>query len=456
MPVGGNVNAYGASPFPRAILGYAASTANDVSEPAFAHLARVVETWPADAVLSGEDYAERLELLRARIRAAYALDAGIEIAFAPSGTDLEFFVLALAIARNRKPVCNILLGRDEIGSGCAAAASGRYFADSTAISATVAKDTGIPGLERTELVDIAVRDASGNPRSPGEVTADIDRECIEARASGRHALVHVVHGSKTGLVLPDLAGIDFLRGRHGQAMTVVVDACQARISNDAIAAYLTRDAIVLLTGSKFIGGPPFSGFALVPGKLSPVVGLPAGLGTVLRRAELPTCWKLSEAFSTDANPGLLLRLEAAIFELERFGMVDVDRRDHIAAAFAVALRALALRLGGSLVTPSLDSTDLHLATLATLDLSALAGTPDFVTAQLWHKVLAARGIRLGQPVKCVRRADGGWGATLRVSLSMPLIVSLAKLDPVDLKLHLAVDMERIADVLEAAQRRIAS
>jgi len=455
VPTGGNVNVYGASPFPRAILGYAASTANDISEPAFAHLAGLVETWPEGAALSGEHYAAQLERLRARIRAAYALEEDIEIAFAPSGTDLELFALGLTKARNRKPVYNILLGRDEIGSGCAAAAAGRYFSDSTAISPKVAKDTCIPGLGHTEVVEVAVRDFLGTPRPSAEVAGEIDRACVEARAAGRHALVHVVHGSKTGLVLPDIAGVDFLRGRHGQSMTLVVDACQARISDEAIAAYLARGAIVLLTGSKFIGGPPFSGIALVPARLAPAATLPEGLSSVLRRAELPGRWTLSSAFEAGANPGLLLRLEAAVFELERFGRVDPARRDAIVAAFGVCVRALARRLGVTLVTPSLEGAELHLATLATLDLSSLVGAPDFATAQLWGKVLAARGMRLGQPVRCARRADGAWAGTLRLSLSMPLIASLAELDPGGPERRFASDMDRIADVLEAAQRRIA-
>ena len=455
MPAGGNVNLYGASPFPRAVLGYAASTANDISAPAFAHLADLVEVWPAGEALSGAYYREQLESLRGRIGAALALKAGTEIAFAPSGTDLEFIALALAKSRSRKSVCNILLGSDEIGSGCTAAAGGRYFADATALNPAVAKGACLSGLEHTEVVEVAVRDFAGLPRTSGEITGEIDRLCGDAVAADRHALVHVVHGSKTGLVLPDLGDIDFLRDRYGRALTLVVDACQARLSNAAIADYLKRDAIVLLTGSKFIGGPPFSGFALVPGSLSPAASLPLGLGTVFRRAELPVSWPLSDAFVSGANPGLLLRLEAAVFELERFRRVAPEHCARVVSSFGDAVRGLAQRLGVALVKPSLDSAELHLGTLATLDLSALAGAPNFATAQLWGKVLASRGIRLGQPVKCVRRADGGWAGTLRLSLSMPLIVELAELDRPDLARRFASDMDRIAEVLEAAQRRIA-
>src|SRR6185295_16258916 len=96
------------------------------------------------------------------------------------------------------------------------------------------------------------------------ISARMDEAIKGAEAGGRHALVHVVHGSKTGLILPSLADIDRLSESHGESIGFVVDACQARITSPAIADYLERGAIVFVTGSKFMGGPPFSGFALVP------------------------------------------------------------------------------------------------------------------------------------------------------------------------------------------------
>ena len=89
-----------------------------------------------------------------------------------------------------------------------------------------------------------------------------------ALADGQHPLVHVVHGSKTGLVLPHLDDIDALTERFGDGLSYVVDACQARITSAAIADYLARGIIVFLTGSKFMGGPPFSGFVLFPAEIA--------------------------------------------------------------------------------------------------------------------------------------------------------------------------------------------
>lgn len=449
---GGNTNRYGASPFPRETLGYAASTANDISIAAFDHLRGLVGGWPGGSLLDARAYADSLEAMRARLRRAFGLDAGVGIIFAPSGTDLELVALALAACATGRPVTNVLLGADEVGSGCPLAASGRYFAQETALGQVCAGHP-VDGLGGTELVNLPVRREDGSALDPATVTASIDREARRARGGGRHAIAHVVHGSKTGLVLPDLAGVDRLRGRHGADLTLVVDACQARITPGTVRALLARDAIVLLTGSKFMGGPPFSGFALIPAPLAPRRPLARGLATLFRRAEWPLDWPAADHLPDCANPGLLLRLEAALFELERFQALPGEARDRVVAGFGRAAHCVSARLGAPLVG-AVGPGALPETTLATLDLSTLPSRPDLATAQRWCRVLAARGMRLGQPVRWKRLAGGAWAGNLRISLSMPMISAMAGMDASALTERFDRDMARIASVLEAAQRPV--
>ena len=76
----------------------------------------------------------------------------------------------------------------------------------------------------------------------------------------------------------------------------------------------------------------------------------------------------------------------------------------------------------------------------------------FDAAQAAHKAMAMDGIRLGQPVKCVR-VDGGWGGTMRVGLSMPQIAGWNALSGEALAAQLVADMARIAVGLSAAAQR---
>jgi hypothetical protein len=126
------------------------------------------------------------------------------------------------------------------------------------------------------------------------------------------------------------------------------------------------------------------------------------------------------------------------------------------AAFEHALQAhLLAPLGLARVMPGCaDEGDspIEMRTLATLDLSSLPGLESFDAAQAAHKTLALDGIRLGQPVKCVRVAQG-WGGTMRVGLAMPQIARWNRLSDDALAAGLATDMTRIAEGLAAAAQR---
>jgi hypothetical protein len=273
---------------------------------------------------------------------------------------------------------------------------------------------------------------------------------------GRRALVHIVHGSKTGLILPELREIDRLLAEHGDQVSLVVDACQARITSEALHAYLDRGAIVFLTGSKFMGGPPFSGFALVPPQAAARAGpLPKGLASVFRRAEWPEGWPGCEQLAEQDNRGLWLRLEASIFELERFQALSLGQVERIVEVFQQALAAqLVAPFGLNLVEPFAPGHDgeagahpIEMRTLATIDISRLPEARTFNDAQRLHKSLALSGLRLGQPVRSVRTPEGEWGGTIRIGPSMPQFVAWTRLDDGELGRTLNEAMAEIADAL---------
>ncbi|MEA3037965.1 MAG: hypothetical protein QOE79_478 [Sphingomonadales bacterium] len=456
---GTGLNKYHSAPRPSAVLAYASSTANDISAAAQAHVDGVVAELGGE--LDGAGYQAPLEGLRARLRRAYALPDQVDIVFAPSGTDLEYVCLAAVAGRGAAGTHNVLLGADEVGTGCIYSAFGRYFAATTALGIATGAGTPVPGFGDTkvELVDVPVRDPAGQVHPSAEIAARMDAAIAGAAAAGRHVLVHVVHGSKTGLILPSREDIDALASRHGAAATFVVDACQARIAAPAIAEYLERGAIVFVTGSKFMGGPPFSGFAFLPaGFRARAEPLTEGLATIFRRAEWPPGWRGADRLEHGANLGLLLRLEASLFELERFQRLGVDEVTRIILAFHQAVRdEIVDRTPARRVAPyppgekeTAETHPIEMRTLSTLDLTGFAaGGASFEDATRWHQAMLAYGVRLGQPVKCVRLPDGRWGATLRIGLSMPQVVEREGLDDETLARSLSADMARVRQALES-------
>jgi hypothetical protein len=451
------LNRYFSAPRPRDVLAFASSTANDISPAAYEVAERVLgEVGPAP---SDEVYRGRLEALRGRIRAAYGLGDEVAVVFAPSGTDLEYVALACVKGRGAAGTNAILLGADEVGSGCIQSAHGLYFANETALDAAVTPGDPVPGLggATVDLIDIPVRDGEGRVRPSDEISARMQGSIEAAAAAGRHSLVHIVHGSKTGLILPALGDVERLAA--GGA-TLVVDACQARITSAAVKDYLDRGAIVFVTGSKFMGGPPFSGFALVPPELAQrAPALPEGFATIFRRAEWPAGWPGADRLPEGANVGLLMRLEASIFELERFQILRAETVERVILAFHAAIRAeIVEKTAARRVAPyppghveDADTHPIEMRTLSTLDLSALKpGGASFEDAQAWHKAMALAGVRVGQPVKCVRLGDSGWGATLRIGLSMPQVVAAAALSAEAMEKGFAADMAAVREALLAA------
>src|SRR3546814_4866480 len=104
--------------------------------------------------------------------------------------------------------------------------------------------------------------------------------------------------------------------------TTLFRSCQLRIAPQAVRRYLALGCVVLLTGSKFAGGPPFSGFALVPDRLrTRARSLPEGFRRFANRAEWPTGWPGADQLQATGNFVLLLRVDAALLEMACFSLI---------------------------------------------------------------------------------------------------------------------------------------
>jgi hypothetical protein len=447
-------NLYHATVLPADALAYGSSTISSLSEHGFNAL---LDHWRdrLGRPMAAEAYAEALAMLRQRLADHFDL-IDTAIVFAASGTDLEY--VGLAAAYDGRPVTAVLLGRDEVGSGCVHSAAGRFFADETAIGAGVVARTPIdPAFADTELVDVAVRDAAGRPRASAAVAAELALHIERAAAQGRRAVVHVVHGSKSGLTLPAIADVERLAATHGDAALFVVDACQLRMAPGAVRRYLALGCVVLMTGSKFVGGPPFSGIALVPGAVRDQARpLPGGYRRLAARAEWPADWPGADGLIASGNFGLLLRLQAAMIEMERFAALPGEQIAHVIARFSHHVLRLVKRLELAEV-PGAGTSCLATETLRTLDLSARWPGCDFGAARAMHGLIARQSrqwlgheIRLGQPVRTHQMSDGRPAGTLRLALSMPLIADLAALPVPALDARLDRDMALVGAAISAA------
>jgi len=338
------LNNYGCCPRPRPwAVTFSSSTASSISDYAYQRVEQVRGELIA-AAGAGELRAvcdRRVEDVKARLAGLLGLRGlGAELILSGSGTDAELYALYLATRDPDRELVSIVVAPDETGSGVVAAAGGRHFSETTPRGAKVAVGEAIAGFDcdRVSTRTVPVRNADGELLPPADVDAAVERLAAVAAAQGRRILLHVVDAAKTGLGAPSLACAIRLAERYGQDIDVVVDACQMRLELDDLEAYLRRGWMILMTGSKFFTGPPFSGALIVPREIAARAAElpqpPAGLADYCSRADWPRGWaRQRAAMGSWANIGLLLRWEAALWEMQAFFSVPPADRDRTLETF---------------------------------------------------------------------------------------------------------------------------
>jgi hypothetical protein len=291
--------------------------------------------------------------LRQRLLRLYGTP-GSEAILVPSGTEGELAVLAVATAVLGGPITNIVVAPGETGSGVLMAAGGTNFQNSSSLGSDVHKGELLAGLEEVDIKveTVAIRDDDGRPRMPDEIDADVVSVAEAALGDGRSVVVHVLDTSKTGLGgLTRGAAERIAKAAAGRAL-VVVDACQLRCDSDQLRRDLDRGSAVLITGSKFAGGPPFCGALLLPQSLSEEfrgksLDLP-GLAGLSALQDWPSSLRstIADSLEHSANLGLGLRWAAALDAIEAYEAIDPDLRDAIAERFRLEVGARITRAVG--------------------------------------------------------------------------------------------------------------
>ncbi len=329
------LNGYGCRAFPRPeAFTFASSTATSISDRGYA-AADAARTALVAAVIDREGaFDERIESMRWRLLALLGLTgSGTEVAFSPSGTDAQLQALFLTETLLDGPLTSIVVAADETGSGTKFALTGRHFSTLTALGHSAAKGEALCGMVgRFARVDVAVCGENGKPRTLQEIDAAVIAAVESAVGSGRKVLLQTMDRSKLWRRLPSQACLAEIEARFPHHVQVVVDACQMRLSPERIRTYLSRGEMVLLTGSKFFTGPPFSGALLVPASLSARLEgnlqLPSGFADYFNASDWPRRFFSIRSQSPDGfNTGAWLRWEAALAEMEAYAAVPQSYRD---------------------------------------------------------------------------------------------------------------------------------
>ena len=366
------LNKYGCSTVPRPnAVTFSSCTASSTSEIAYrsAELARAALI---EATLRSGSYRDAcgafMDHTRQDVGDVLGIEVcdGAELVLAASGTDCELFALYAALAGHARDLLSIVIGPDEIGSGSLPAASGCHFDAVAPLTRTVDIGKPVEGLPvgRVRIETLPLRDEEGEVIPLAELDARVTQLARAAVAQGASALVHVVDGSKTGLRAPSLACVRSLQRELGDRVIVLIDAAQTRRRLAMLMECVADGAMVMISGSKFFTGSPFSGALIVPARygaaLENVEDVPKGFGAYISRLEVPARWSgLRGALPETPNLGLLLRWRTAIAEMHAFQQVPEHLKNAWYADFREAVIQGCNAYGLALVEAPVGERALH-------------------------------------------------------------------------------------------------
>lgn len=470
------VNAYGCAPSPEPeIWNFASSTASTISQAADDRAALAREELVHKSLFDEVEIAfdRRCEDLRDELRGHFQLSPRVDVVFSPSGTDSQLHALFVAHAVLGAPPVTIVVGADQTGSGTAHTARGHHFSTMTASGVAVRRDAAIAGLAGDSIA-VPLLDATSGLAMRMDADAEIMRAIENSLAQGRRVLLQIMDSSKLGWRAPSAACLDEIARRWPRRVQVVVDACQARLGRRRLRSYLDRGYMVLITGSKFFGGPAFSGALLVPKGLSQsfdrIEGIAPGFFDYVGRCDWPMNWTmLRSRFERRPNFGQWLRWEAALAEIGNYYVVPGAFRAKALAEIAAGIDSM-IALSPSLrAVPAAfgktDADDVEFAQrtifpftlwrsgrpVSIADTSAVhralaRDMNDDIIGSAADRQVAAQRCLVGQPVR-LQQPGGVPQAALRLCIGARLVTDVWSADGAQAQRNVRHILDRIAHIL---------
>lgn len=476
LDAGDRVNAYGcaASPEPE-IWNFASSTASTISQAAYDRAALAREELMHRCLFDEVEVAfdARCEDMREELRTHLQLSPRVDIVFSPSGTDSQLHALILAGAALGAPPVTIVVGADQTGSGTVHTARGHHFSTMTASGVAVRKDAAIAGLA-SDSIAVPLLDAASGIAMRSDADAAVMRAVETSLAQGGCVLLQIMDSSKLGWRAPSAACLDEIARRWPRKVQVVVDACQARLGRRRLRFYLDRGYMVLMTGSKFFGGPAFSGALLVPKGLSRsldrIGGIAPGIFDYASRCDWPTAWTaLRSRFERRPNFGQWLRWEAALAEIGRYHAVPGAFRSKALAELAagidsmIALSPSLRRVPAATGKTGADDEEFAQVTIFPFALQRDGKPVSIAETGAVHRALArdmneaisgsaadrqvaAQRCLIGQPVRLEQQGEAPQ-AVLRLCIGARLVTEAWSPDTAQAQRNVQHVLDRIAHVL---------
>jgi hypothetical protein len=246
-----------------------------------------------------------------------------EVFFAPSGSDLIYYPLLFSrlLYPDSNPV-NVLTCSEELGTGSQIGAHGKYFCLLNQFGEPVAEGSNISKHIRPKVITLPARDQGGHI-----IDNRLKLKQIINCYHDTPKIVNLVFGSKSGIE-DNLKIIDEIKRTD---VLWTVDLCQFRNKKDLVNDLLSKEVILLITGSKFYQSPPFCGALLVPKKICNRLAN-CNPAPAKDFNNLFSSYDISECLSSIRNQlpqykniGLHLRWECALYEMKEYNRIKEEK-----------------------------------------------------------------------------------------------------------------------------------
>lgn len=316
------------------VINFSSCTANNITQTAYTKACQIRDEWLKFIDTHPDDIenmlTEEYSKIKSKILALLGIEQTHDIVLSPSGTDAEYIANYLIHSLNsQKRIINIVISPLEIGNGSIHAASDRYFSIKSPnnTSANLYEKIRQPNIDKME--QISLRDEEGNIKTQNELFQELHSIVKQYDTPNTVIIVHSIDSSKTGIGGPTMSTITQLEESISHAQVYrIIDAAQLRIAKENIMIYSQEKSMIIITGSKFIGGPPFCGAVLVPKNISLNISepLPAqGLNCFFNHCCFSKSMRsIANQFPLDFNIGLLMRWLLAIDTMEQFYQLNTN------------------------------------------------------------------------------------------------------------------------------------
>jgi len=453
------------------------------------------------AALSGDldtTITQSLESIRTTIKKTLSLPSTTRVILTPCGTSSEMMITLLGLSKHKNwnekyakqescydpLLINILTASEEVGSKSSLAANLDHMCRHTPSGKIIEVPSHCNDVPENSLKTVlfsARNVTTGKPHTNDEIETKLYPIIADAiNKNNQVVILHFVHASKTGLTTPSLSFIQQMKHEFKDTIIIVVDAAQMRCNKEDIAAFLDHNLCVMITGSKFFAGAPFSGAILLPPDEALSLHrddlfVPSDFSYYFNESEIdPTLAPLKKQLGTGFNFGLLLRWETALVNMHNFYATDKALRDDSIKTWATnTKKIIRLTPGVSLLEDKSSDDHRH---------SMLGKTNSIISIQLYpinqpernltfdelknihtlmtqdvtqylpvsltdcEKLIAQTKILIGQPVILLDNPEHHV-SILRLSLSAPSINALAK-NKNNYTNNLTIELEKDTIVLQ--------